>query len=95
MTLTAGEAQTPERLRAEQALTLATPRRRYGLAASALFATMNVVYGRRDTIPKFRALEVVARVPYQSWEHVAYIAVTHTHESPSFARGIHDHILEA
>lgn len=35
-------------------------------------------------------LELVARVPYQAWEHVAYNAVTHTHEAPSRARRIHD-----
>ena len=30
------------------------------------------------TLEKFRVLELVARVPYQAWENVAYVAVTHT-----------------
>ena len=84
-----------ERLRREQRSTLAAPRRRYGAAARLLFAVMDVVYGRPATLAKFRALEIVARVPYQAWEHVAYVAVTHTHEHPDVARRIHDRVVEA
>ena len=36
----------PDRLRAEQQVTLSTPRRRYSVAARALFALLDVVYGR-------------------------------------------------
>ena len=93
MTLTT--ALHPDELRVEQGRTLETQRRRYGLAAKALFAAMDLVYGRASSVEKFRVLEVVARVPYQAWEHVAYIAVTHTHEHPNVARGIHDRVVEA
>ena len=58
---------SPEALRAAQAETLATPRRSYSLGARLLFLSMDAVYGRRRTLAKFRVLEVVARVPYQSW----------------------------
>jgi ubiquinol oxidase len=71
------------------------PRRPYGLAARGLFAALDVVYGRTSTLEKFRVLEVVARVPYQAWEQVAFVAVTHTHSDPSFARRIHDRACEA
>ena len=81
--------------RLEQERTLAAPRRRYGLPAQVLFFTMNVVYGRDLRLPTFRVLEVVARMPYQAWESVAYVAETHTHESPEFARRIHDRVEEA
>ncbi len=64
-------------LKAEQEKTLATPRRKYGLLAGGLFSAMDFLYGRRRTLSKFKVLEVVARVPYQAWEHVAYIAFTH------------------
>lgn len=84
-----------DELAAEQALTLSTTRRKYGLAAKALFTAMDFVYGRAATLPKFRVLEIVARVPYQAWEHVAYIAVTHTHEDTNTARRIHDQVVEA
>ena len=90
-----GIRQPPDVLRAEQATTLASPRQSHGVAAKALFRTMDVIYGRTTTPAKFRVLEIVARVPYQAWEHVAYIAVTHTHENPNVARQIHDRVVEA
>ena len=82
-------------LRSEQAVTLSQPRRRYGIPARVLFITMNVLYGRTGRISTFRVLEVVARMPYQAWENVAYIAETHTSGSPAFARRIQDRVEEA
>ncbi len=86
---------SPDRLRAEQEVTLATPRRRYGVAARALFLLLDAVYGRPRTLSKFKVLEVVARVPYQAWEQVAYVAVTHRYSRPTFARRIFDRVAEA
>jgi len=82
-------------LLAAQQETLATPRRRYGIPARLLFMTMDLLYGRRRTLSKFKMLELIARVPYQSWEQVAYIAVTHIHRDPDFARRIHERIVES
>ena len=36
----------------------------------------NVVYGKKPTYLKFRAVEVIARVPYQSWVSAAYTLLT-------------------
>ena len=85
----------PEKLKIEQERTLATPRRRYGLSARVLFSTMDAVYGRARSLSKFKVLEVVARVPYQAWEHVAYVAVTHRYSRPRFARRIFDRVHES
>ncbi len=85
----------PAELRAEQERTLAAPRRRYGLAARALFAVMDRVYGAEASLSKFKVLEVVARVPYQAWEHVAYVALTHRYSRPRFARRIFDRVEES
>jgi hypothetical protein len=79
-------------LRAEAEKAAERPRRNYGAPARVLFALLDVIYGRRSTLEKFRVLEVVARVPYQAWEQVAFIAITHTHEDPSFARRVHDRV---
>ena len=76
----------PVDLAAEQEKTLASGRRRYGALSRILFLAMDLFYGRKRTLSKFKVLEVVARVPYQAWEHVAYIAITHTYGSPSVAR---------
>ncbi|MBI5202417.1 MAG: hypothetical protein HY925_12575 [Elusimicrobia bacterium] len=82
-------------LKTEQARTLRAPRRRYGLLARALFLVMDAVYGRKRTLPKFKVLEVVARVPYQAWEQVAYVAMTHTYRMPGFARRIFEFVRES
>ncbi|AKF11061.1 alternative oxidase [Sandaracinus amylolyticus] len=71
-----------EARRDEEARTLRAPRIRHGIAARALFAVMDLVYGRAASLVKFRVLEVIARVPYQAWENVAYVAITHTHRDP-------------
>jgi ubiquinol oxidase len=80
---------------AAQQETLTAPRRRYGLAAQALFALLDVIYGKPRTLSKFKVLELVARVPYQSWEQVAYIAITHVHDKTGLARRIHDRVVES
>ncbi|HEX3566709.1 MAG TPA: alternative oxidase [Acidimicrobiales bacterium] len=80
---------------AAQAETLDTSRRRYGLAARALFAMMDLVYGTTRTLSKFKVLELIARVPYQSWEQVAYIAVTHMHARVQLVQRIQDRVNEA
>jgi ubiquinol oxidase len=82
-------------LRFEQDKTLATPRLRYGILARLLFVTLDLVYGRHRTLSKFKVLEVIARVPYQAWEHVAYIAVTHKYADPEFARRIFEFVSES
>ncbi|MBI3298401.1 MAG: hypothetical protein HYZ75_09580 [Elusimicrobia bacterium] len=82
-------------LKAEQKKTLAAPRRRYSLLARALFGGMDLVYGRERTLLKFIVLELIARVPYQAWEQVAYVAMTHTYESPGFARRVFEFVKES
>jgi ubiquinol oxidase len=85
----------PMSLQKEQEVTLSSPRRHYGLLGRMLFATMDLFYGKKRTLSKFKVLEVIARVPYQSWEHVAYIAMTHTYAKPGFARRIFEFVKES
>ena len=87
--------QSPEQLRAEQARTLAAPSLKYGFLAKILFLVMDLIYGRQRSWNKFKVLEIIARVPYQAWEHVAYIAITHSYEDRDFARRIFDRVQEA
>ena len=75
--------------------TLGSPRRPYGLPARVLFTLLDVLYGRSRTLSKFKVLELVARVPYQSWEQVAYIAITHVARRTELARRIHDRVAQA
>jgi hypothetical protein len=89
------ERLTHDALRHEQERTLSTPRLRYSLLARVLFVGMDILYGRRHTLSKFKVLELIARVPYQAWEQVAYVAITHTSEDPDFARRVFDRIRES
>lgn len=82
-------------LLASHAQTRNTPRRRYGLGAKVLFAVLDLVYSKTRTLSKFKVIELVARVPYQAWEQVAYIAITHTHDRPDFARRVFDRVTES
>ena len=89
------ERLTSERLKQEQTKTLAAPRMRYGLLARLLFVSMDILYGGTKTLAKFRVLEIIARMPYQAWENVAYIAITHAHADPDFARRIFEWVRES
>jgi ubiquinol oxidase len=84
-----------EQLKVEQQKTLSSPRMRYSLLAKALFISMDFFYGRKRSLSKFKVLEVIARVPYQAWEHVAYIAITHTYKQADFAKRIFDRVQES
>ncbi|MFO0736894.1 MAG: alternative oxidase [Labilithrix sp.] len=66
-----------------------------GLLARGLFFAMDAVYGRDPSLEKFAALELVARVPYQAWENVAYVALTHLQRRPGFMRRVFEFVVEA
>src|SRR4026207_718618 len=76
------ELLTSEQLKQEQQKTRASTRMRYGFLARLLFVSMDLLYGRKKTLSKFKVLEIIARVPYQAWENVAYVAMTHIHADP-------------
>jgi ubiquinol oxidase len=84
-----------EQLRQEQSRTLAEPEPRYGLLAKILFVIMDLLYGCGRSWSKFKVLEVIARVPYQAWEHVAYIAITQNYEHEDFARRVFERVQES
>jgi ubiquinol oxidase len=85
----------PGQLLQAQRDTLAQPKRKYGVAARLLFALMDLLYGRSRTLAKFKVLEIVARVPYQAWEQVAYIALTHRYNRLQFARRVFERVNES
>lgn len=53
---------------------------RPGVLARSLGALLvtsgNLFYGKKPSYPKFKAIEVIARIPYQSWEVAAYTLLT-------------------
>jgi demethoxyubiquinone hydroxylase (CLK1/Coq7/Cat5 family) len=85
---------SPTQLHEEQAKTLAAPAMRYGLLVTIFFQAIDLLYGRKRSWSKFKVLEVIARVPYQAWEHVAYIAITHISGQADFAKRIFERVQE-
>lgn len=84
----------PRRLCQVQAETLDAPRLRYSVLARALFKTMDLAYGRRRTIVKFVMLEFIARVPYQAWERMGYLALARCRGRSALARRVFGRIAE-
>ena len=82
-------------LRTAQAETLDAPRLRYSLLARALFRSMDLAYGRKRTIVKFTMLEFIARVPYQAWERMGYLALARYRGRSSLARRVFERIVES
>lgn len=52
------------------------PRRTARMLGAAFVAMGNLVYGRSPSYAKFKAIEVIARIPYQSWEVASYTLLT-------------------
>jgi hypothetical protein len=101
-TLSPAEAvhATPPRLsaaelRVAQHETLHGPRLRYDIVSRLLFAVIDLVYGRAGNLRKFRALEVLARVPYHTWERAAYRAAGRLSHRTAIASTIHRHIVQS
>ncbi len=46
------------------------------LLGRSLIGLGNITYGRKPSYMKFRAIEVIARVPYHSWEVAAFTLLT-------------------
>jgi ubiquinol oxidase len=84
---------TAAELRAAQQETLDNPRLRYSLPARVLFKTMDLAYGRSRTIVKFTMLEYIARVPYQAWERVGYLALARYRRRSALARRVFERIV--
>ena len=70
-------------LRIGQQETLAAPRRSYSIPARILFAQMDLLYGRRSTVQKFRVLETVARLPYEAWATTSSKQLKKVRDNPS------------
>lgn len=66
-------------LKEEQQRTLDTPVMRSNIILKILVATLDIFYGRKRTLPKFKVLEFLARYPYWAWEDSAYRRMSNDH----------------
>ena len=63
-------------LAAEQEATLLTPVMSANIILKAMYIGMDLVYGKRRTLAKFKVIELLARYPYWAWENGSYQRVT-------------------
>ena len=66
---------TPD-LKKEQKASSERPRYRYSLAAKGFFLSMDLITGRTITLPKVKLIEILASIPYRSWETRQYARMT-------------------
>ena len=85
---------TPVELRAAQGQTLDAPRMRCGFLARALFKMTDLAYGRERSIVKFAMLEYIARVPYQAWERIGYLAMARHRRRSALARRVFERVVQ-
>ena len=70
-------------LRKEQQASLARPRYRYSLAAKIFFFKMDLVTGKKTTLAKAKLIEMLASIPYRSWEIRQYTRLTRIYRNLS------------
>ena len=58
-------------------------------------AVVNLIYGRKGSLLKFKVLELLAPLPYQAWERAAYWALTRFHRHTALAPRLFDAMSEA
>jgi hypothetical protein len=63
-------------LKSEQEKTLKTPLMEANLILKMLFLGMDLIYGSKRTLLKFRVIEILARYPYWAWEISSYNRLT-------------------
>ncbi len=63
-------------LKKEQKASGERPRYRYSLAAKAFFLTINLITGNKITLSKVKLIEILASIPYRSWETRQYARMT-------------------
>jgi len=49
---------------------------RYSLAAKVFFLSMDLITGRTITLPKVKLIEILASIPYRTWESRQYARMT-------------------
>jgi len=71
-------------LKAEQAKTLGSPVLPANILLKLMYLQMDLLYGFKGTLPKFKVVELLARYPYWAWENGSYHRISRTSCSPKF-----------
>jgi len=81
-------------LKAEQERTLQAPVMTANFILKMMYVMMDVLYGFKRTLPKFKVIELLARYPYWAWENGAYYRLTRNYARAAFtAKDASDYAL--
>ncbi|MFW6137270.1 MAG: hypothetical protein ACOC5U_04245 [Candidatus Aminicenantaceae bacterium] len=68
-------------LKKEQKSSLERPRYKYSLAAKIFFGAMDILAGKKITLPKAKLIEILASIPYRAWEFRQYSRLTRNYRN--------------
>lgn len=60
---------------------MARPRYKYSMVARFFFLAMDLATGRKVTLAKAKLLEILACIPYRSWEALQYARITRRYQN--------------
>jgi len=73
-------------LKKEHKASIERPRYRYSLAARAFFVSMDLITGKKITLGKTKLIEMLASIPYRSWEMRQYARMTRCYRNPDVVK---------
>jgi demethoxyubiquinone hydroxylase (CLK1/Coq7/Cat5 family) len=73
-------------LKKEQATSRERPRYRYSLGAKFFFWSMDLITGKKTTLAKVKLIEMLAGIPYRSWEFRQYARMTRCYRNQEFVQ---------
>jgi ubiquinol oxidase len=73
-------------LKAEQEKTLQTPVMQANIILRMMYLTMDLLYGKQRTLPKFKVIEILASYPYRAWENGSYNRVSRRYARARFTK---------
>ncbi len=72
-------------LKAEQEKTLQTPVMKANIILKSMYVAMDLIYGAKRTLPKFKVIEILARYPYWAWENGSYHRLSRRYARANYA----------
>ena len=80
-------------LKKEQAASRERPRYRYSLAARFFFWSMNLITRKKTTLAKAKLIEMLASIPYRSWEFRQYARMTRCYRDPELVQSARNIVM--
>jgi ubiquinol oxidase len=76
-------------LKKEQKVSSERPPYKYSLAAKVFFSSMDLITGRKITLPKVKLIEILASIPYRAWETREYARMTRRYGDRALVQEAH------